>query len=99
MNLWEAVDPIGVNDAIKKSFASVFGELHDLSETLFQKTKEAVCSSYGLATPCTVRRTSLFYTFRGVDMWGSGSFITDGISYPNNTDPGYIPCKWENLNE
>lgn len=62
-------------------------------------TEQSICSSYGLPAPCTVRRTSLFYTFRGVDMWGPGSFITDGVSYPDHTDPGYIPCSWDDLDE
>ena len=44
---------------------------------------EAFCSTYGLQAPCTVRRTSLFYPFRGVEMWGPGGFITDGLSYTN----------------
>jgi len=55
------------------------------------------CSTYKAGTPCTVTRTSVFYKFRGVEMWGPGSFIVDGVSYPNFTDPGYIPCSWDSL--
>ncbi len=50
-------------------------------------------------TPCLVTRRPSYYFFRGVKMWGSGSFIVDGVSYPNYTDPGYIPCSWDDLKQ
>jgi hypothetical protein len=62
-------------------------------------TDVEICSARGIAAPCTFRRTSLFYTFRGYDMWGPGSFITDGMAYPNPGAPNYIPCRWEDLVE
>jgi hypothetical protein len=62
-------------------------------------TDQAVCSEYGLNAPCTVRLTSSFYPFRGVEMWGPGGIIVDGLTYPNYTDPNYIPCKWDDLNQ
>lgn len=43
--------------------------------------------------------TSEFYSFRGVEMWGPGGIIVDGLTYPNYTDPNYIPCKWDDLNQ
>ena len=43
------------------------------------------------------RQTSLFYDFRGVELWGSAGYIVDGLTYPNYTDPGYIPCSWNDL--
>jgi len=55
-------------------------------------TDSVFCSSYGLTAPCTVRRSPLFYTFRGVDMWGPAGYIVDGVTYPNNS-----PCPWSAL--
>lgn len=55
------------------------------------------CSTYGASTPCTVTRTSPLYLIRGVEMWGAGGFVVDGVSYPNYTDSGYIPCSWTTL--
>jgi hypothetical protein len=56
------------------------------------------CLTYGNAkTPCTAVRTSTFNQFRGVEMWGG--FVFDGVTYPNNTDPGYIPCSWDALKQ
>jgi hypothetical protein len=58
----------------------------------------AFCSTYGYgSTPCTAVRTSSFYPFRGVEMWGPGGFVVDGVTYPNYTDPDYVPCSWDAL--
>ena len=58
------------------------------------------CSAYGGGkTPCEAVRTSSFYLFRGVRIWGAGGVIVDGLSYPNYTDPGYIPCSWDLLKQ
>ncbi|PKL52240.1 MAG: hypothetical protein CVV37_02320 [Nitrospira bacterium HGW-Nitrospira-1] len=40
----------------------------------------------------TVGRTSLFYPFRGVEIWGPGGFIVDGVPYPDNSS-----CAWKLL--
>ncbi len=60
-------------------------------------TDTAFCDSYGYRAPCRVRQTSLFYPFRGVEMWGSAGYISDGVTYPNYYDQGYIPCSWNDL--
>jgi len=81
------------DNAIKKVTAQGSGVRNQEEYT----TDQAVCSKYGLNAPCTVRRTSSFYLFRGVEMWGPGGIIVDGLSYPNYTDPNYIPCAWDAL--
>jgi hypothetical protein len=43
--------------------------------------------------------TSSFYLFRGVEMWGPGGIIVDGVSYPNYTDQNYIKCEWDALRQ
>lgn len=57
----------------------------------------AFCSDNGSIAPCTVIETSDYYLMRGVKMWWQGSFVLDGVTYPNFTDPGYIQCSWDAL--
>jgi hypothetical protein len=57
------------------------------------------CSEYGKSLPCTIPTEPFFYIMRGVQMWGKGGFIVDGITYPNYTDPGYVKCSWDALKQ
>jgi hypothetical protein len=55
-----------------------------------QITDGASCAQYGTTAPCTIRRSVLFYRFRGMDLWGSVGVIFDNPEYPVGSR-----CPWE----
>ncbi len=59
----------------------------------YQVTDQAACQEIGETAPCDILTYPLFYSFRGLTMWGPVGFIIENPKYPADTQ-----CSWEALN-